>query len=208
MKDIERTTEPEELLKPALEEEFPDDSGEEEYEEFPDDSGEEDDEEFPDDSGEDDSEDSPDDSSESDKPQTINKEGVQSDASDKDMEPNKPIKNKQDGLRREGEVEEEMDNQYPESEGYKVQSEVYLRDENGNIAKDPETGSARRIDFVVVKDGEVIDSVEVTSKTADKTAQNEKEDRIRGNGGNYIRDDEGDLIKIPDDVKTRVVRRD
>ena len=82
------------------------------------------------------------------------------------------------------------------------------RDENGNIVKDPVTGEARRIDFVVVKDGKVVDSIEVTSKTADKTGQSAKETRIRENGGNYIRDSNGNLIKIPDNVQTRIERRD
>ena len=85
---------------------------------------------------------------------------------------------------------------------------MYLRDENGEIVKDPVTGEARRIDFVVVKDGKVVDSVEVTSKTADKTEQTAKEDRIRENGGNYIKTTDGDLVRIPDDLKTRIERRD
>ena len=62
-------------------------------------------------------------------------------------------------------------------DGYEIISEAYLRDKDGNIVKDPETNSARRIDFVVVKDGKVVDSVEVTSKTASKEEQSAKEDR-------------------------------
>ena len=97
---------------------------------------------------------------------------------------------------------------YPPEEGYEIISEAYLRDADGNIVKDPETGKARRIDFVVVKDGKVIDSIEVTSKTADKSDQLAKENRIREFGGNYIRDNNGNLIKIPSSVQTRVERRD
>lgn len=119
-----------------------------------------------------------------------------------------PIQNKIDGLRREAEVENELRDKYPESEGYKTESEVYLRDKDGNIVKDPETGEARRIDFVVVKDGKAVESIEVTSKTADKTAQSAKEDRIRDAGGNYIKDSNGNLIEIPADVTTRIERRD
>lgn len=118
------------------------------------------------------------------------------------------IKNKLDGLEREKDVEQELKEKYPESEGYSIESEKPLRDENGDIVRDPETGEYRRIDFVVIKDGEVVDSVEVTSKTADKTEQSAKEDRIRENGGNYIRTNDGRLVKIPDDVKTRIERRD
>ena len=95
------------------------------------------------------------------------------------QEVNSPIKNKQDGLEREREVRGELEKKYPPEDGYEIISESYLRDENGKIVRDPETGEARRIDFVVVKDGKVVDSIEVTSKTADKTQQSAKEDRIR-----------------------------
>jgi hypothetical protein len=118
------------------------------------------------------------------------------------------IKNKEDGLRRENEVEEDLKKRYPEEEGYTILSERVLYDKNGNIVKDPETGEARRIDFVVVKDGKVVDSIEVTSKTADKTDQAAKEQRIREAGGNYIKDSNGNLVEIPPDVQTRIERRD
>ena len=120
-----------------------------------------------------------------------------------------PIQNKADGLAREQEVNEELKEQYPPEQGYEILSEVYLRDKDGNIVKDPVTGKARRIDFVVIKDGKVVDSIEVTSKTADKTEQTAKENRIREAGGNYIYDRDSDrLIKIPDNVHTRIERRD
>lgn len=119
-----------------------------------------------------------------------------------------PSQNKLDGLARETEVEIELEEKYPEEEGYSIEAEVYLRDKDGNIVKDPLTGEARRIDFVVVKDGKVVDSIEVTSKTADKTEQTAKENRIRENGGNYIKDKDGNLIEIPADVQTRIERRD
>lgn len=118
------------------------------------------------------------------------------------------IENKAEGCRREKEVENELKEKYPENKGYKIESETYLRNKDGNIVKDDKTGEARRIDFVVLKDGKVVDSVEVTSKTADKTEQSAKEDRIRENGGNYIKDSNGDLIEIPKDVHTRIERRD
>lgn len=118
------------------------------------------------------------------------------------------IKNKIDGLAREAEVANELEKQYPEEEGFQVISETYLRDKNGNIVKDPETGEARRVDFMVVKDGKIIDSIEVTSKTADKTEQSAKEERIRKSGGNYIRDNEGNLVEIPSTVHTRIERKD
>lgn len=119
-----------------------------------------------------------------------------------------PIQNKIDGLRREAQVENELRKEYPESEGYKIESEVYLRDKAGNIVKDPETGEARRVDFVVVKEGKVVDSIEVTSNTADKTMQSAKEGRIRDAGGNYIKDSNGNLIEYANGVSTRIERRD
>lgn len=70
------------------------------------------------------------------------------------------------------------------------------------------TGKARRVDFVVVKGGKVVDSIEVTSQTADKKDQLAKESRIRECGGNYVRDNNGNLIEIPSSVHTRVERRD
>lgn len=124
------------------------------------------------------------------------------------QELNPPIKNKQDGLKREREVGEELKEKYPEKEGYSIISEAYLRDKDGNIVRDPVTGEARRIDFIVIRDGKVVDSIEVTSKTADKTAQSAKENRIRQSGGIYIRDNDGNLVKIPKTVQTRIERRD
>ena len=128
---------------------------------------------------------------------------------DLEVEHPEPIQNKKDGLRREAEVEDELMGKYPESEGYSLQSEVLLRDKEGNIAKDPETREGRRVDFVVLdKDGKVVDSIEVTSKTADKTDQSAKEQRIRENGGNCIKTSDGKIVEIPEDIQTRIERRD
>ncbi|OCL97195.1 hypothetical protein [Arcobacter porcinus] len=130
-------------------------------------------------------------------------EGIDSEVKEKTI-----IKNKEDGLEREKLVYQELKEEYPQEDGYKIESEIYLRDKDGNIVKDPITGEARRIDFVVIKDGKVVKSIEVTSKTADKTAQSAKEDRIRENGGNFIKDSEGNLVEIPNNVKTVIVRKD
>lgn len=117
------------------------------------------------------------------------------------------LPNKEEGLRRENEVLEELKKKYPETEGYEIVSEAYLRDSEGKIVRDPVTGEARRIDFVVVKDGKVIDSIEVTSKTADKTGQIAKEGRIREAGGNYIRTYDGSLAEFPNNIQTTIERR-
>lgn len=101
-----------------------------------------------------------------------------------------------------------MQEKYPPEKGYSVIREVYLRDENGNIVKDPLTEEARRIDFVVVKYGKVVEMVEVTSKTAPKDVQTDKENRIRDNGGNYIKDENGNIVKIPNSVQTIIDKRD
>ena len=121
---------------------------------------------------------------------------------------NSPIKNKIEGCRREGEVLDELKDLYPEEEGYKIEQEVYLRDENGKVVKDPETGEARRIDFIITKDGKVVKSIEVTSKTASKEVQTAKENRIRESGGNYIKDSNGNLVEIPKNIKTEIWRRE
>ncbi|MDR3503933.1 MAG: hypothetical protein P4L79_15285 [Legionella sp.] len=116
-------------------------------------------------------------------------------------------KNREDGANREELAYQELQKEFPEEEGYKIEREQYLRDENGNIVKDPETGEARRIDFVVFKDGKVVKTIEVTSETAPKDAQTAKEERIRDAGGNFIKDrDSGQLVEIPKDTITEVRR--
>ena len=76
---------------------------------------------------------------------------------------------------------------------------------SGNEFKDPVTGTGRRIDFVVTKDNQIVDSIEVTSYTADKTAQIAKENRIIEAGGCYIKDNHGTLIPLKPNM-TRVER--
>lgn len=116
--------------------------------------------------------------------------------------------NRIDGAAREAQVLSELEKDYPSEEGYTVQSESYLRNETGEIVKDPVTGEARRIDLVVIKDGQVIKSVEVTSETAPKDVQSAKEDRIREAGGNFVKDQStGELVQFASGVKTEIVRR-
>lgn len=116
--------------------------------------------------------------------------------------------NRISGAAREEAVASELIDQYPPEDGYHIERECFLRDETGKITVDPDTGESRRIDFEIIKDGEVVKSVEVTSETADKTAQLAKEERIRDAGGNYIEDRcTGEFIRFAPDVKTEVVRR-
>lgn len=126
--------------------------------------------------------------------------------SEKELQMNQ---NREAGERREKEAVQELKERYPEKEGYKVETEQVLRNENGSVAKDPVTGEKRIVDVVVSKEGKAIRMVEVTSHTAPKDAQMAKEQRIRDAGGNYVKDkDTGDLKWIPDDVTTEVHRRD
>ena len=112
------------------------------------------------------------------------------------------------GAAREEAVSSELVHEYPAENGSHIERECYLRDAEGHVVKDPETGEARRVDFAVTKDGEVVKSVEVTSETADKTVQLAKEARISEAGGNYIKDrSTGELARFPSDVKTEVWRR-
>jgi len=116
-------------------------------------------------------------------------------------------KNREDGANREGLAYKELQREFPEEKGYKIEREQYLRDQNGNIAKDPQTGEPRRIDFTASQNGKVVKSIEVTSETAPKDAQIAKENRIRDAGGNFIKDrDTGQLIEIPKDTQTEVRR--
>ncbi|MDR2492367.1 MAG: HINT domain-containing protein, partial [Coriobacteriales bacterium] len=118
------------------------------------------------------------------------------------------VENKAAGLRREAKVASELRSQYPESAGYRIQNEALLRDSSGRKVIDPATGSGRRIDFVVDRSGTIVDSIEVTSKTAPKAAQIAHEAIVRANGGNYVRMGDGTLLRIPDDLITRIIRRD
>lgn len=89
------------------------------------------------------------------------------------------------GASREALVRSELAAKYL---GATIQNEVYLRTANGKRAIDPFSGEARRIDAVVIQNRRVVDSVEVTSLTANKDAQFLKEMNIRNNGGTFIRD--------------------
>lgn len=117
------------------------------------------------------------------------------------------VQNKHDGCRRENEVAKDLEKQYPEKDGYQILRERELCDKDGKPVIDERTGQKRRVDFVVIKDGKVIDMVEVTSKTAPKRDQLAKEYRIRDNGGNYVKDNNGNVCRIPSNVETRVERR-
>lgn len=117
------------------------------------------------------------------------------------------IQNKIDGCRREDEVGTQLEKKYPSEQGYCIKRELLLRDKDGKPAADPVTGTGRRLDYVVFKDGKVVDMIEVTSLNANKINQSAKEMRIREAGGNYVQGPNGELTRIPNNVQTRIERR-
>ena len=117
------------------------------------------------------------------------------------------IENKIDGEIREDRFYQGLLKDYPSDQGFVIEDEVYLRDKDGNIVKDPVTGEARRVDFVVIEDDKVIKSYEVTSLTAPKEDQMAKESRLREIGGDYMKDGAtGKLLQFDDNETTEVVR--
>ncbi len=97
------------------------------------------------------------------------------------------------GLRREAAAQRILASKYPSE---RVQSETYLLNRNGRRAHDPQTGKARRVDFVLFSREGYTRRYEVTSQHADKRAQLAREQRIltqRRNGARrtgpvYVRD--------------------
>ena len=115
--------------------------------------------------------------------------------------------NRESGVMREEKARKMLLKEFPPSNRFEIHSEAYLRDKNGGIKKDLDTGEARRIDFVISKDNKIVKSVEVTSETAPKKLQIEKENRIRDAGGKYIKIDvDGKLIRFPEKLKTEIWR--
>lgn len=115
--------------------------------------------------------------------------------------------NRENGALRQENALTDLQKQFPEIDGFKHHQEAYLRNEQGDIVKDTLTGEARRVDFMVEKDGKICKSYEITSETAPKELQIAKEERIRQNGGNFILDrDTGKLIEVPKNVTTEIRR--
>ena len=97
------------------------------------------------------------------------------------------IQNKKDGDAREALHKEDLDAQYGAD---RILSQKHLRNKKGEIVSDPLTGESRKLDFVIKGAGKNGGghAQEVTSKTASKSSQLAKEERIRGVGGVYVRD--------------------
>lgn len=116
--------------------------------------------------------------------------------------------NAQKGRLREDIFAEKLQDVYPETQGYEINREASLRDADGNVIRDSREGSYRRVDFAVTQDGQVVDSIEVTSETAPKEAQMAKEKRIREGNDVFIRNSEGELCRLPKSTDTRIERVD
>lgn len=116
----------------------------------------------------------------------------------------KSQKNRIRGAKREVLVLKELETLYPEEQGYSIFKQVSLRDSNGKVVKDEVTGESRRLDYIVLLGKDIIASIEVTSETASKVKQLEKEGRIRENGGNHVAV-LNEVIKIS--VTTEIWRR-
>lgn len=103
--------------------------------------------------------------------------------------------NRADGARRQEEYRREMADIYGEEN---VLTERYLRNADGSIVRDPQTGEARRLDCVVVNGQCGTFTSEVTSPTANKAEQIAKEERIREQGGTFVENpNTGELIEVP-----------
>lgn len=137
----------------------------------------------------------------------VTKEGAEAATKEVD-EAAQIVKNRIDGAAREEKVLKDLRNEYSENN---IISQAVIRDSSGKIIRDPITNEARRIDFVVTDGKKVIKSIEVTSETAPKKAQIEKELRIlkqaREMGGAYIKNDKtGELIKFGKNITTEIMR--
>jgi hypothetical protein len=107
------------------------------------------------------------------------------------------------GARREAQAARLLARQNP---GASIQAQRTLRGANGKRLIDPLTQEGRRVDFAVVKDGQVVKLVEVTSQNASKVAQLAKEESIRQLGDVFIRDKLTRALLDVSDIVTEVLR--
>lgn len=114
------------------------------------------------------------------------------------------IPNKVAGTARETRAKALFEKRYGKSN---VLSERYLRDAKGKIVKDPLTGEGRRIDFVIKNSDGTGTAKEITSLTAPKIAQLEKEMRIREAGGVFLREPGTRKSIEVDDISTVIRAR-
>jgi RHS repeat-associated protein len=95
---------------------------------------------------------------------------------------------KEIGNGREEVTDQQLKQEYP---GQPVQRERMLRDADGKKVIDPVTGEGRRVDHAVIdREANTAKTFETTGTNVDKRLQLQKEERIRQQGGTYIRDKE------------------
>jgi hypothetical protein len=111
------------------------------------------------------------------------------------------ITNAIDRARREDTFNAQMRAKHPNTT---IQCQCYLRNAQGQSVKDPVTGERRRVDTAVIDNGQA-QTFEVTSPTADKAAQLDKETNILNAGGTYVRDRTTGLL-VPVSGVSQVVR--
>jgi RHS repeat-associated protein len=89
-----------------------------------------------------------------------------------------------------------------------ILTQRYLRRADKSIITDTATGESRRLDVVVVKNGEVVAIYEVASPKANKLGQTQKTQRIiSDNDGAYVLDPKtSELVWVPPKIKETVVR--
>lgn len=112
------------------------------------------------------------------------------------------------GMSREESILKKLTEMYPDA---KIYSQCYLCDNLGRRLIDETSGEARRIDLLVVQGKKAVKSVEVTSNKASKSTQMNKEKRIRAKRREagktlYAQIRDGEVVKIPYSLKTRVWR--
>jgi RHS repeat-associated protein len=103
--------------------------------------------------------------------------------------------NARDGARRNKVGVDQLKSENPDK---RVQTETYLRTEDGKRAVDPQTGEMRRVDAAVIdQNTKTATTHEITGPGVDKTTQFAKEQRILDNGGVYVRDrSTGELCRV------------
>jgi RHS repeat-associated protein len=113
----------------------------------------------------------------------------------KEAAKNRVKENAKDGARRNKVGVEQLKSENP---GKGVQTETYLRTEDGKRAIDPQTGEMRRVDAAVIdSNSRTAETYEITGPGVSKATQVAKEGRILDNGGMYIRDrGTGALCKV------------
>jgi hypothetical protein len=114
------------------------------------------------------------------------------------------LENSATGARREAQVATQLAAENP---GKVVQGQRLLRDATGTKVIDPVTGTGRRVDHAVIdRSANTAKTYETTGPSVRKELQIQKEDRIRSQGGTFIRDRETRKV-VPTQGTSEVIRK-